>query len=173
MNIAFRTRILIAASAVVVGLAASLSHAQTTTVNGVTCAANAVSLTFGTGGLIIQTGGCGVTPPPVSTSPPTISSVSPTSGALGDTVTISGANLGGATSVLIGGAPANPGNNSGTQIITTVPSSASVGLGNIVDNKCHPGCNLCVHRERATPGRSANHKFGVTRLGLGKHPRYD
>lgn len=133
MNIAFRTRILIAASAVVVGLAASLSHAQTTTVNGVPCtAANAVTVTFTGGALNIVTGGCGVTPPPVSTSPPTISSVSPTSGALGDTVTISGANLGGATSVLIGGAPANPGNNSGTQIITTVPSSASVGPGNIV-----------------------------------------
>ena len=132
MNIAFRTRILIAASAVVVGLAASLSHAQTTTVNGVPCtAANAVTVTFTGGALNIVTGGCGVTPPPVSTSPPTISSVSPTSGAPGDTVTINGANLAGA-SVTFGGTPANAVNNIGTQIFINVPGNAVPGsLGGI------------------------------------------
>lgn len=135
MNIAFRTRILIAASAVVVGLAASLSHAQTTTVNGVPCtAANAVTVTFNGGALNIVTGGCGgtVTPPTPPTLPPTITGLSVSSGAPNDAVTITGTNLAGA-SVTVGGTPASPGNNTGTQIFTNVPPNALPGsLGGIV-----------------------------------------
>ena len=136
MNIATRTRRLIATSLLFVGLAASLSHAQTpsiTIVNGVSCtSAHAVSVTYAAGALNIITGGCGtvtVLPPP--TSPPSITSLSVLSGARGAAVHINGANLAGA-SVTIGGASANAANNSGTQIITTVPGNATVGAGSIV-----------------------------------------
>ena len=134
MNTVSRTRIFLTALMVFAGFAAGPSHAQTTTVNGVACSsANVVSVTFSAGVLNIQTGGCGgaVAPPPVPTLPPSITGLSVASGAPGTAVTITGANLAGAT-VSIGGVAANAGNNSGTQIFTSVPTNATVGVGSIV-----------------------------------------
>ena len=136
MYIASRTHRLIATSLLFVGLTTGLSHAQTASVivvDGVTCnAAHAVSVSFNGGALNINTGGCGtavVLPP--TTSPPLITGLSLSNGASGSAVTINGANMAGAR-VTIGGAAANIISNSGTQIFTTVPSSAIVGLGSIV-----------------------------------------
>ncbi len=134
MNTASRTRIFLAALIVSAGFAAGPGQAQTTTVNGVACSsANVVSVTFSAGVLNIQTGGCGgaVVPQPVSTLPPSITGLSVASGPPGTAITITGANLGGAT-VSIGGVSANAGNNSGTQIFTNVPINATVGAGSIV-----------------------------------------
>ena len=129
MNIATRMRRLMATSLLFVGLAASLSHAQTpsiTIVNGVTCtSAQAVTVTYGAGALQIQTGGCGTTV--AQTLPPTITSISVSSGTPGTIVTISGTNLANAT-VIIGSAIASATATS-QQIFATVPNSATVGLG--------------------------------------------
>jgi IPT/TIG domain-containing protein/laminin G domain protein len=60
-------------------------------------------------------------------SPPTITGFSPTSGPAGTSVTISGTNLTGASSVTFNGIAASYAVNSSTQITATVPSSASTG----------------------------------------------
>jgi hypothetical protein len=63
-------------------------------------------------------------PPP---SPPTISGFTPTSGPVGTSVTISGSNFTGATSVTFNGAAAVFAVNSAAQITATVPSGATSG----------------------------------------------
>lgn len=60
-------------------------------------------------------------------SPPSISSFSPTSGAVGTSVTISGANFTGATAVKFNGTSASYTVNSASQITATVPSGATSG----------------------------------------------
>ena len=66
--------------------------------------------------------------PAAAGTPPTISSFSPPAGPVGTSVTITGANLGGATSVRFNGASAGFSVNApGTQITTAVPSGASTG----------------------------------------------
>ena len=134
MNSASRTQRLFAASLILFGLAASVSQAQTVNVNGATCAG--ATVTFGNGSININTGGCGttviITPPslPLPSQPPSISSMSVSSGTPNAPLTIFGTNLAGAT-VMIGGVMANAGNNSGTQIITNVPSNANPGVGTV------------------------------------------
>ena len=64
------------------------------------------------------------------TVPPTIASLSVTSGTPGTALTITGANLSGA-SVTIGGAAASVTSNNGSQIVTTVPQAATVGAGTV------------------------------------------
>jgi hypothetical protein len=61
------------------------------------------------------------------TNPPTISNFSPASGPLGTSVTISGTNFGGATSVMFGGVSASFAVNSSTTIQATVPTGATTG----------------------------------------------
>jgi uncharacterized protein (TIGR03437 family) len=68
---------------------------------------------------LLSTGGGG--------SAPTVSSFTPTSGAVGSSVTITGANFTGATAVRFNGAAASFTVNSSTQITATVPSSATTG----------------------------------------------
>ena len=64
----------------------------------------------------------------VNASTPTISQFTPAEGEVGDLVTISGANLTGATSVTFDGTPAAAFTvNSDTQITATVPTGASTG----------------------------------------------
>src|SRR4029079_14769861 len=60
-------------------------------------------------------------------TPPSIASFAPSSGQPGATVTISGANLGGATAVTFAGVSATYAVVSSTQISATVPASASSG----------------------------------------------
>ncbi len=60
-------------------------------------------------------------------SAPTISSFSPTSGPVGTSVTITGANFTGATSVMFNGASASFTVGSSTSITATVPSGATTG----------------------------------------------
>ena len=60
-------------------------------------------------------------------SAPTISSFSPTSGPVGTSVTISGTNFTGASSVKFNGTSASYTVNSSTQITATVPSGATTG----------------------------------------------
>src|SRR5207249_507939 len=63
------------------------------------------------------------------TPPPTISSFSPSSGPVGTSVTISGSNFSGPTTVTFSnGTAASFTVNSDTQITTTVPTGASCGL---------------------------------------------
>jgi IPT/TIG domain-containing protein len=64
-------------------------------------------------------------PPPVAA--PSISSLSPTSGPVGTSVTISGANLSGATAVTLAGRAAQFTVVSASQVRATVPSGASNG----------------------------------------------
>ncbi|MBF9222361.1 FG-GAP-like repeat-containing protein [Hymenobacter ruricola] len=63
-------------------------------------------------------------PAAVAAQAPTISSLSPGSGPLGTTVTLAGSNLGGATSVLVGGVPAAFAPGSAAQLTFTVPRQA-------------------------------------------------
>jgi hypothetical protein len=65
------------------------------------------------------------TPPPPTA--PTISSLSPSSGRAGTSVTINGANLGGATSVTFNGKLASFSAVSPSQITTSVPRGAKTG----------------------------------------------
>ena len=135
MNIATRTRRLIATSLLFVGLAASLSHAQTpsiTIVNGVTCTSgHAVSVTYAAGALNINTGGCGtVAILPPSNPPPVITLVSPASGQVGTIVTITGTGLTGAE-VTFGVVVATNTVSSSTLITTTVPATAPLGPGSV------------------------------------------
>src|SRR5207302_983773 len=67
------------------------------------------------------------TPAPPSPSPPTISSFSPTSGPPGSTVTLTGTNFTGATTVTFGSTPASFGVDSASQISATVPANAATG----------------------------------------------
>jgi uncharacterized protein (TIGR03437 family) len=62
-----------------------------------------------------------------SPSPPTIAGFSPTSGSVGTSVTITGTNLTGASSVRFNGTAASYTVNSSTQITATVPSGARSG----------------------------------------------
>jgi hypothetical protein len=58
---------------------------------------------------------------------PTITSFSPHSGPVGTSVTITGTNLTGATSVKFNGTTATITSNTATQIVTTVPTGATTG----------------------------------------------
>jgi hypothetical protein len=58
---------------------------------------------------------------------PTITSFSPTAGPVGTTVTITGTNLTGATSVKFNGVSATITSNTATQIVTKVPTGATTG----------------------------------------------
>ena len=127
MNITSRTRGIIAASLVFVGLAASVAHAQTVTVNGAACAG--ATVTMGAGVININTAGCGGT----VVTPPTISSLSVPNGLRNSAVTINGSNLANAT-VSIGGAAAGITSNNGSAIVTSVPATAAIGAGSIVVN---------------------------------------
>jgi hypothetical protein len=60
-------------------------------------------------------------------NPPTITGFNPTSGPVGTTVTITGTNLNGATSVTFNGTGANYTITSNTQIAATVPTGATTG----------------------------------------------
>jgi hypothetical protein len=66
-------------------------------------------------------------PPPPPPAPPTVSGFSPASGQPGTAVTITGANLGGATGVTFGGARAAYSVDSSTQLTATVPQNAVTG----------------------------------------------
>src|SRR4051794_11207733 len=70
-------------------------------------------------------------PPPPPPSPPTISGFTPTSGQPGTSVTITGANLAGATGVTFGGVSASFSVDSSTQITATVPQHAVTGAVSI------------------------------------------
>src|SRR5207244_5841655 len=59
--------------------------------------------------------------------PPTITSFSPTSGPAGTSVTITGTNFTGVTSVTINGVAASFTVNSSTSIATTLPNGATTG----------------------------------------------
>ncbi len=63
----------------------------------------------------------------VTTNGPTITSFNPTSGPPGTSVTITGTNLSGFTSVTFGGAPAGVTSSTPTQIVATVPNNAVTG----------------------------------------------
>jgi len=82
--------------------------------------------------------GCGggattTAPPPQPTKTPTITSFSPTSGAVGTSISITGTNLNGATSVSIGGVAATTfAVVSATSVTATVPSAAVTGKISIV-----------------------------------------
>lgn len=82
-------------------------------------------------GLALQTacgGGGGGSPAPAPTPAPTLSSVNPTHGPAGTTVSITGANLGGATSVKFNGTNAFSFSQvSATQVDAVVPSGATSG----------------------------------------------
>ena len=81
------------------------------------------------------------------TSPsPSISAVSPRSGYVGSQVTITGANLAGATSVSFNGATASIGSDTATQIVTSVPIKATTGSISVV-----------------TPSGTATYAFTVVR----------
>lgn len=67
--------------------------------------------------------GGGTTPTPA----PTISGITPASGPAGSTVTISGANLGGATAVSFNGTPAASFSASASSIAAVVPAGATAG----------------------------------------------
>jgi len=58
---------------------------------------------------------------------PTITSFEPTSGSVGTSVTITGMDLSGATSVTFNGAAATITSDSATEIVTTVPADATTG----------------------------------------------
>jgi hypothetical protein len=75
------------------------------------------------GGTATSAGTFTVTTPPA----PTLSGFSPTSGLVGASVTLTGTNFTGATSVLLGSAAANYVVNSATQITATVPAGAASG----------------------------------------------
>jgi hypothetical protein len=62
-----------------------------------------------------------------SCASPTITSFTPTFGPVGTSVTITGTNLTGATSVKFNGTTATITSNSATQIVTTVPAGATTG----------------------------------------------
>jgi protein-disulfide isomerase len=62
-----------------------------------------------------------------TTVTPTIVSISPTSGVAGTTVTITGANLSGATRVAFNGTPAAIVSDTVTKILAKVPASATSG----------------------------------------------
>jgi hypothetical protein len=127
MNLTSRTRGLLAASLVFIGMVASVGHAQTVTVNGTTCAA--ATVTLGAGVININTAGCGGT----VITPPSISSLSVPNGLRNAALTINGANLANAA-VTIGGAAASITSNSGSAIITSVPAAAAIGAGSVVVN---------------------------------------
>ena len=125
MNNASRTRRLIAASLVLLGLAANVSQAQTVvSVNGTTCA-NA-TVTLGAGTININTASCG------AAAAPTITSISPASAIRNAPVTINGTGFTGTTSVTIGGATANFSVVGANQITTNVPTAATLGNGSVV-----------------------------------------
>ena len=126
MNITSRTRGLIAASLAIFGFAGSVSHAQTVTVNGSAC--STATVTLGAGTININTAGCAGGP---VAQPPSISSLSVASGLPNEAVTISGANLAGASVTIGGVATAASINSNGTQISTSVPASATPGAGNL------------------------------------------
>lgn len=72
-------------------------------------------------------GGGSSAPPPAPTPAPTLTSLSPSSGGVGTTVTLTGTNLTGATSVTFNQVSATFTVASATQITTTVPSGATSG----------------------------------------------
>ncbi len=132
MNVTSRTRGLIAASLVFVGLASNpilaqtLTAPQTITVNNVSCPT--ATVTMGVGTISINTVGCGTV-----ATPPTISSLSVATGLPNTPVTITGTNFSiNATTVTIGGVAAAIASNTGSVISTSVPASAGVGAGNVV-----------------------------------------
>lgn len=127
MNLTSRTRSVIAASLVLVGLAAGVSQAQTViSVNGSACGTATVML--GAGTINIDTTGCSAPPTVV---PPAIIGVSPPSAKAGAAVTISGTGLAGA-SVTFGGVAAGTTTSSATSISTIVPASAPIAAGSLV-----------------------------------------
>lgn len=68
---------------------------------------------------------------PISTVP-SVSSFSPTSGPASTSVTVSGANFTGVTSVTFNGSSASHSVDSGTQITATVPGGATTGRVGVV-----------------------------------------
>ena len=82
---------------------------------------------FGCGG-----GSTSTAPPPQPAATPTITSFNPTSGAAGTSITVTGTNLNGATSVTIGGAAATFSVVTATSVTAVVPSGAVTGKISIV-----------------------------------------
>lgn len=131
MNIASRTRHLVAASLLFVGFVSNVSQAQQTiNLNGVLCAAATITLGAGTININTPTT-CGAVISPPQVGAPIITLVSPGSGQVGTIVTITGTGLTGAT-VTIGGAATTVTVGSATSITTTVPVNAPVTAGNLV-----------------------------------------
>jgi Ca2+-binding RTX toxin-like protein len=64
---------------------------------------------------------------PLEAAAPTITSFDPTSGPVGTSVTITGTDLSGATSVTFNGVAATITSNTATEIVTTVPADATTG----------------------------------------------
>ena len=124
--------------------------------------------------------------------PPTLTSLSPTSGAVGTSVTISGASFGstqGSSSVRFNGTTATPTSWSPTSIVAPVPSGATTGpvvvtVGGVASNGLHlhgergrqPACALddpgCRQPGRRWPGELCGGDllgFGRGRGHLGHH----
>ncbi|MEL7146476.1 MAG: IPT/TIG domain-containing protein [Bacteroidota bacterium] len=74
---------------------------------------------------------CGDDDQPSASRIPVILSVSPDSGSPGDQVTITGTDLGDATSVTFGNTEAMISSNTDTEIVTSVPEGASTGRVNV------------------------------------------
>lgn len=93
-------------------------------------------LPLATGSVVVQglwsnaanngTGGC-VQSGSIVTFPPTVKLVSPGSATVGASLTVLGTNLGGATSVTVGGAPAAITSDTDTELVVTVPANAQSG----------------------------------------------
>ncbi|WP_322818808.1 Calx-beta domain-containing protein [Tepidiforma sp.] len=92
---------------------------------------------------------------------PTVTGVSPTSGPVGTTVTITGTNFTGATSVTFGGVAASFTVVSGTQITATVPAGVSPG---VVDVR--------VTNAGGTSANTAADNFTVTSTGTIRYSLY-
>ena len=107
-------------------------NAPSFTVNSATQITAAVPANATTGPIAVTTPGgtaASATHFTVTTPAPTITSFAPTSGPVGTSVTISGTNLTGATSVKFNGVnqPAYTVNAGGTQITAAVPATATTG----------------------------------------------
>src|SRR5207245_888495 len=126
-----------------VGTSVTITGANFTGVTSVSINGTAASFTVNSSTSITATlpGGATTGPISVTTSggtatsasnftvipPPTITSFSPTSGPVGTSVTITGTNFTGVTSVTINGVAASFTVNSSTSIATTLPNGATTG----------------------------------------------
>ena len=104
--------------------------AATFTVNSATQITATVPTGAGTGNGTVTTPGGTSNGLPFTVLPPapTLANLSPSSGPIGTSVTITGTNLTGTTSVSFNGSSASFVVNSATQITATVPAGASTGL---------------------------------------------